>query len=212
MDERRPDAFPKPPETPAWAKEALMPQKPPFSAARKELYLAFGMYVLAYLYMGYQWWVLPLFAAGFAAAAEYLFRTVRRPWESWGWLGCAALVTAALIWRGLHPAQLAYDSRLPDVAAREYALSDNLVALILHVFAVYWLMSRSGRLTGGESGHLLPLDALYAFVMIPFKNFFLRIRCVFFALKPRKERRRMPGRLLPLCWLHLPFWCCSSWQ
>lgn len=54
-------------------------------------------------------------------------------------------------------------------------------------------MSRSGRLTGGESGHLLPLDALYAFVIIPFKNFFLRIRCVLFALKPKKERKVNAG-------------------
>ena len=54
-------------------------------------------------------------------------------------------------------------------------------------------MSRSGRLTGSESGHLLPLDALYAFVIIPFKNFFLRIRCVLLALKPKKERKVNAG-------------------
>ena len=54
-------------------------------------------------------------------------------------------------------------------------------------------MIRSGRLTGSESGHLLPLDALYAFVIIPFKNFFLRIRCVLFALKPKKERKINAG-------------------
>ena len=56
-------------------------------------------------------------------------------------------------------------------------------------------MSRSGRLTGGESGHLLPLDALYAFLIVPFQNFFLRIRCVIFALKSKKERGVSAGAI-----------------
>lgn len=72
-------------------------------------------------------------------------------------------------------------------------------------------MSRSGRLTGGESGHLLPLDALYAFVIIPFKNFFLRIRCVLFALKPKRSGRSTPEPSQPPCWPHSSCWCCSSW-
>lgn len=194
MEQNR-NEFPRPPETPDWAQQVLAPAKPPFAAGRKELYLAFGMYVLAYIYMGFQWWALPLFAVGFAAAAEYLFWDVRRPRESWVWLGCMALAVAALVWRGLHPV-LMFDSRLPDIEAQGYVLSDNLVVLILHVFAVYWLMSRSGRLTGGESGHLLPLDALYAFVIIPFENFFLRIRCVVYALKPRKGKTANAGAMV----------------
>ena len=56
-------------------------------------------------------------------------------------------------------------------------------------------MNRSGRLTGGESGHLLPLDALYAFLIVPFQNFFLRIRCVIFALKSKKERGVSAGAI-----------------
>ena len=191
MEEHKKSEFPRPPETPDWAQEALAPKKPPFSASRKEQLLAFGMYVLAYVYLGYQWWALPLFAAGFIAAAEYLFRGQKRSWESWIWLGCMLLVTGCIAWRGLHPYQ--YDSRYPELVNHEYILSEKLLFLILHIFAVYWLMSRSGRLTGGESGHLLPLDALYAFVLVPFKNFFLRIRCVLFALKPKQERKVNAG-------------------
>ena len=173
------------------AGRARAEKKPPFSANRREQLLAFGLYVLAYLYLGYQWWALPLFTAGFIAAAEYLFREQKRSWESWVWLGCVLLVTGCIAWRGLHPYQ--YDSRYPELVNHEYILSEKLLLFILHIFAVYWLMSRSGRLTGGESGHLLPLDALYAFVIIPFKNFFLRIRCVLFALKPKKERKVNAG-------------------
>ena len=191
MEDHKINEFPRPPEASDWAQDALVPKKPPFSANRREQLLAFGLYVLAYLYLGYQWWALPLFTAGFIAAAEYLFREQKRSWESWVWLGCVLLVAGCIAWRGLHPYQ--YDSRYPELVNHEYILSEKLLLFILHIFAVYWLMSRSGRLTGGESGHLLPLDALYAFVIIPFKNFFLRIRCVLFALKPKKERKVNAG-------------------
>lgn len=71
-----------------------------FPRTGKEQLLAFGLYVLAYLYLGYQWWALPLFTAGFIAAAEYLFREQKRSWESWVWLGCMLLVTGCIAWRG----------------------------------------------------------------------------------------------------------------
>ena len=191
MEEHKPNEFPRPPETPEWAQETLAPVKPPFSANRREQLLAFGMYVLAYLYLGTGWWALPLFTVGFIAAAEYLFREQKRPWESWVWLACVVMIAGCLTWRNLHPNQ--YDSRLDVQVMQEYAIPTFLAYLALHILAVYWLMNRSGRLTGGESGHLLPLDALYAFVVIPFKNFFLRIRCVFFTLKPKKERKVNAG-------------------
>ena len=54
--------------------------------------------------------------------------------------------------------------------------------MFLHLFGVYWLLCRSGRLSMGESSTLLPLDALDGFVVIPFKYFFLRIRTVWYAL------------------------------
>ena len=186
MEDKKTTGFPQPPETPDWAQETLAPVKPPFSANRKECVLAFLMYLLAYIYVGYQWWALPLFTAGFFAAGEYLYRDVKRPRESWIWLGCVVLIVGCLTWRGLHPNE--YDSRLPAQTVYEYGIPTELALLALHILAVWWLLCRAGRLTGGESGHLLPLDALFAFIVIPFKNFFLRIRCAVFALKPKKER------------------------
>ena len=140
MEDHKINEFPRPPEASDWAQDALVPKKPPFSANRREQLLAFGLYVLAYLYLGYQWWALPLFTAGFIAAAEYLFREQKRSWESWVWLGCVLLVTGCIAWRGLHPYQ--YDSRYPELVNHEYILSEKLLLFILHIFAVYWLMSR----------------------------------------------------------------------
>ena len=191
MEEHKNNEFPRPTETPEWAQDARAPKKPLFSATRKEQLLAFGLYVLAYVYLGSEWWTLPLFTAGFLAAGEYLCRDMKRPLESWVWLACVVMIAGCLTWRNLHPNQ--YDSRLDVQVMQEYAIPSFLAFLALHILAVYWFLCRSGRLTGGESGHLLPLDALYAFVIIPFKNFFLRIRCVVFALKPKKERKLNAG-------------------
>ena len=186
MEEPRKTELPRLPKAPDWAQEALAPSRPPFSASRKEVLLAFAMYVLAYVYLGSGWWALPLFVAGFLAAGEYLYRDVKRPWESWVWLACVIMIVGCITWRSLHPNQ--YDPRLDVQVMQEYAIPSSLAFLALHILAVYWLLCRSGRLTGGESGHLLPLDALYAFLIVPFQNFFLRIRCVLFSLKPKKER------------------------
>ena len=192
MEEQRKNEFPRPQETPDWAQETLAPAKPPFSAGRKEVLLAFGMYVLAYVYLGSGWWALPLFAAGFIAAGEYLYRDVKRPWESWVWLACVVVIAGCITWRSLHPNQ--YDSRLDVQVMQEYAIPSSLAFLALHILAVYWLLCRSGRLTGGESGHLLPLDALNGAVIFPAKHFFLRIRTVFYTLTHLRgaDQKRQP--------------------
>ena len=67
----------------------------------------------------------------------------------------------------------------------------NLPPFFLHIFAVWWVLSRSGRLSEGESGHLLPLDALNGFIIFPFKHFFLRVRSLWYGLKHlgRGEKR-----------------------
>ena len=141
MEEQRKNEFPRPQETPDWAQEALAPAKPPFSASWKEVLLAFGMYVLAYVYLGSGWWALPLFAAGFIAAGEYLYRDVKRPWESWVWLACVIMIAGCITWRSLHPNQ--YDSRLDVQVMQEYAIPSSLAFLALHILAVYWLLAKA---------------------------------------------------------------------
>ena len=168
----------------------INPERPAFLPTLQEKIAAFALYVLAYLYVRNLWtlidapprqrlWLLAFFA-GFVALGEALHRGVRRPRESWVWLGCACLCLASLLlgrgraWR----------------EASEYW--GDLTPLFLHGFAVWWLLSRSGRLSEGESGHLLPLDALNIFVLIPFRHFFLRVRTVWFTLTHLRGKRS-PG-------------------
>ena len=168
----------------------ILPERPAFLPHGPEKIAAFALYALAYLYVRNLWtlfevtpsqrlWLL-VFFAGVVALGELLHRGAPRAGESWVWLGCAAVCLASLllgrggVWNGLSP------------------YWGDVTVWFLHLFAVWWLLCRSGRLSEGRSGHLLPLDTLNAFVLIPFRHFFLRVRTVFYTLT-HLRRGKLPG-------------------
>ena len=153
--------------------------KEPLAFSRREILCALLLYPAAYIYtlaMGGPWWKLwfGLFVLAFVALGEWLNRGRPRMAESWVWLGCLLLITLCV------------------VTGRGRAWGD-LPALLAHPLAVWWLLSRSGALLEGESGHLLPLDGINGFIRIPFGNFFLRLRCLGQGLQD--WRRGRSGRL-----------------
>ena len=157
----------------------------PFSATRKELLAALAMYPLAWCYIRFfgdplRFWI---FALGFAAMAEWLLRGVRRSRESPVWLGCLTAVLLGLV----------LQDRLSPVYS--FVWEPEQSRLFAHGFAVWWVLSRGGLLLEGETGHLLPLDALDGFVVFPFKNFFLRIRTLLASLWQLRGRRTKPATL-----------------
>lgn len=144
----------------------VLPEKPPFSASLPEFWAALACYVLGWIWFDLDEpaWLL-LFVAGFVGLAELLHWQRPRPRESWVWLGCMLVLSASLVFE------------------RYRAWEEDIFPLLfLHIFAVWWLLSRSGRLAEGESGHLLPLDALDGFIVFPFKHFFLRVRSLWYGL------------------------------
>ena len=108
-----------------------------------------------------------VFVLLFIAMTEIVNRGRPHPKESWVWLGCVLLMSACVAfgWGRVWP----------------YGLS----MVMVHPLAVWWVLSRSGRLAEGESGHLLPLDAFNGFITMPFGNFALRIRCIAGGLRGR---------------------------
>lgn len=176
------------------------PATMPFSASRRELLAALVTYLLAWLYLYRsglfldglfvdlwlplsQWplsirlWSLT-FVLGFVALTELIHWRTPRPKESWIWLGCMGLITGGIL--------LGRD-----------AVWEDWPTFFLHLAAVWWVLSRSGRLLEGESGHLLPLDGLNGFILFPFKHFFLRIRTLIYsAVGLLKRRRHLKGATL----------------
>ena len=171
-----PEAAPAPGQISAPQNEV----KPPFSASASEKIAALAMYLLAYCYV--RMWseteygrvLLCAFTLGFVALTEYLHRRTARSRESWVWLGCVAALLLSI------------------VLDRCRAWDNGEPMLLLHVFAVWWVLSRSGTLLEGESGHLLPADALDGFVIFPFGHFPLRLRCLAAAVGAwRGERKKL---------------------
>ena len=157
----------------------------PFSAPARERIAALLMYPLAYLYVeAYRRYfgvsspplarvLIALFTLGYVALTEYLHRETPRRRESFVWLGCTALLLCSVVF------------------GRGRAWEAGMPLLFLHVLAVWWALSRSDALLAGESGRLLPLDALDGFVAFPFKHFFLQVRTAVFTLsRARGERKR----------------------
>ena len=160
---------------------------PPFSATRAEMLAALACYILGRVYweiFSEPLW-LAAFVLGFVALTEWIYRNEPRARESWVWLGCVAVLTAALVFDRCH----AWRDEFDNVDAIWY---------FLHIFSVWWVLSRGGRLAELDSGHLLPYDALNAFIVFPFKHFFLRIRCLWYALTRigRGEKRLGATKLL----------------
>ena len=168
----------------------IAPKINTFTASKREAIAAFAMYVLAYVYILFfmSWdsaWRVYFagFTLGFFALTESLHRDVPRSRESWVWLGCSAVIFCAVLLN------------------RGNAWSDGLPTVFLHIFAVWWVLSRSDTLLDGESGHLLPLDALDGFFLFPFRHFFLRLRTVGFTLSHlRGERKREKPETETVVW------------
>ena len=153
----------------------ILPEKPRFSASWVEIAAALACYVLGWIWFDLEQpgWLL-VFVAAFIGLAELLHRETPRPRESWVWLGCMLVLTASVVFDRYNAWEEAF-----------------FPLFFLHIFAVWWVLSRSGRLSEGESGHLLPLDALNGFIIFPFKHFFLRVRSLWYGLKHlgRGEKR-----------------------
>ena len=165
-----------------------LPERKPFTASRREFWAALLMYAAAYLYIDQDlsdafydytvsggksavWWLIG-FTAMLIAITEILHWNKKRSKESWFWIGCVFAI------------ELAY------LLNRCQAWETGKSALFIHVFFVWWVLSRSGALLEGRTGRLLPVDAVFGFFITPFANFFLRIRCLFFGLRQFKPKKR----------------------
>ncbi|MBR5071742.1 MAG: DUF4173 domain-containing protein [Oscillospiraceae bacterium] len=156
-----------------------------FSSTAAERICSALSYILAFTYTGIYYYsdihdpselltsvCIAVTAALIIAVTELIHRDTLRDRESWIWLSCfcATVVSAAL--------------------KRNSVWEPYQVLLFIHIFAVWWVISRGGVLLEGKSGHLLPLDAVNGFIAIPFGSFFLRIRTLFDALSSRIAEKR----------------------
>ena len=165
---------------------APLPLPEKFTADSTGRFCALLSYVTAYLYMnavtdnyrGRVNWLILLTCGGIVAVTELLNRKRKPAAESFVWLGCFVLCAV----------RIAFNRYFGTV------WSESQVYLFVHIFCVWWVLSRSGMLLEGRSGRFLPADALNGFVRFPFGNFFLRIRTAATLFSERNRRRGGAGR------------------
>jgi len=152
------------------------PPSVPFSSSRKELLTALFSYVIGYLYIKGVFQTSPtlflVFAAVFTATALVFYRSRLRQAEHWIWLGCMWLCI------------------LCEFFGRNQVWKDYYL-LFVHAFAIYWVLSLSGRLINGASSEFLPMDALNGAVLIPFFHFFtfFRTRVLFWGIRQLRDKK-----------------------
>lgn len=166
-----PGPLPAPPAVPFTGADRLFA----FVFAVVGLFYVSGIWLTARPHLG-----VCLFTAVFLAAVESYARASRLPATraGWFWFSACGLCGLSFLW----------GSGAGPFAA---AGADSFFAfkfLCLTGFAVYFVLVRMGALTCGETGSALPLDLWRGFVVIPFANYFAKLRCMAQAL------RRKPGR------------------
>ena len=151
-------------------------EKPFFSASIEEKIAAFLMLIAAYIYTlmfdgeNHRLW-LGVFFGLFVLITELLNRKTRPTAESFIILACLTASVVSLI-------------------ADRRAVWEGEQFFFAHAFAVWWVLSRSGALLSGESGHLIPIDAVRGAFVIPFKNFILQFRSIVSAFIGEKREKK----------------------
>lgn len=113
-----------------------------------------------------------IFACMFMALIEVWCRTMERcgSKESGLWAVLYLMQSAALCIYGYH---------LEDLGI--------LQALLWHLTAVYYVLARCGGLSQKRTGGMLGLDLCYGMLVLPWKNFFLRVRSLFHGFEHFKQ-------------------------
>lgn len=152
----------------------------PFTATSAEKASLLVSYLMAYLYVSafFTADTSPalkvaevVFSVLFCAAVEWVYRAEKAGWESWVWLGCAAVILVSIL------------------AGRCRAVP-GVAMLLYHAYVVYWLLARSGRLMEGKSGRFLPLDVCHGFFAFPLSHLFLRIQVLFYREEKGGEKKK----------------------
>lgn len=163
---------------------AVRPAPVPFTTNVVEKILSILVYPLCFLYASMffekdQTWniMFGVFVLIFLIMGEAIYWTRKRTWESW-------LMMIMTILGGVSVCFM-----IGEVWV------DAMKAFFTHLFGVYWILCRSGRLAEGKTSNLLLWDGLTGFCIMPFKNWPLDIRTIvsiFRVKKDGKSRKAVP--------------------
>ncbi len=112
-----------------------------------------------------------VFVLIFIIMGEALYWNRKRTWESWAMMimtilgGVSVCFSIGEVWE------------------------DVLKVFFTHLFGVYWILCRSGRLAEGKTSHLMIWDGITAFCVMPFKNWPLDVRTIISIFRGNKDKK-----------------------
>jgi len=118
-----------------------------------------------------------IFTVLFCVSAELLYHKQKAAKESFIWLGSIAAILVSML------------------LGRNQVWGYGITLFFIHFYAVYWVLSRSGRLMENMSGPFVPLDMINGYFVFPFKHFFLRIKVLWMTVTSgiKKKEKRESG-------------------
>lgn len=158
----------------------------PFQSNWKELIAALVSYYLGWIYIdavtdifNFEYLYLIVFTGIFSLGTAILYRKNLRNKEHWIWLGS--------LWLCI----------LCQVFGRNQVWGYNYLLLFIHGYAIYWVLSLSGKLLEGKSSGYLVMDAINGLIVFPLKHMFcfLRTRVLLWGIRQLKPRnaKKIPG-------------------
>lgn len=177
---------------------------PPFVSNRRELLSGLVSYVLAYLYIGmwtcvmsvkpsypsYLFWqnfYLLTFCGGFTAWELWYSRHEKSSREHWAWLAC--------VWVCVLSYCVLTVGEMKAFPLQLGRIWDGWCFLFVHLYAVYWVLCRSGRLLEGKSGAMVVFDGINGLVFYPFRHFCLRESSILYAVTHREKKEDKESKL-----------------
>lgn len=148
-----------------------------FNTTLKEKIMSVLIFAMAYIYFSAlcgtqteERILLGIFTVCFTAFGEIMFSGIKRSAESYIFL--VLMLTDAF--------SFCFDiGNVWDGGAKVF---------FLHLFAVYWVLVRSGRLAENKTSHMFAWDGLDGFVLMPFGNFPLAARTIAGIFSGKKDK------------------------
>ncbi|MBR4768268.1 MAG: DUF4173 domain-containing protein [Lachnospiraceae bacterium] len=188
------------PEAEAPVQEAPSPEPPAkkpsvFQTTLAEKIFAWLILPVAYCYASMildapdesKLWLV-IFTVGFLVIGEVLHWKEKRSPESFVWLG-AVIVLLCIYAFGALPLAIWDENYAPGRSPWE---TGHLV-LFLHLFAVYWLLSRGNRLAEGKTSGMFVWDGITGFCILPFKNIYRIVTGIISCFVPNPGGSRKKG-------------------
>ena len=151
-----------------------------FSFSIAEIAIALISYVLGYIYVKFTSVSMLLVLVIVVGCTEFLNRKKPLTKENVFYTICFAIITIAY----------SYSIKERFNYIENEIWDESMLALFTHGMAIWYVISRSGKLVDGKSSVFFPMDIINGAISIPFSNLFLRLKTIISSIAQSVNNRK----------------------